>query len=655
MENPLRILMLEDRPEDALLAKDALRKGGLRFSFSRVDTQEHFLHEIHTHKPDVILSDHGLPAFDGISALRVAKRECPEVPFVFVTGALGEEFAIRTFELGASDYVLKHNLEELAPAVQRALAGVQNGRRRNAEDEQLRRDGELFRHLVNAAGGIAIYTLNAQGVITTWNPASEQVEQRSAEEALEKPFSVLFPPEEIARGRPDQMLVEAGKKGRTEQESWRIRPDGSRFSISINLTALHDRDGRVHGYVALTRDISKRKGFEDALRQSETGFRAILETALDAIVVMDRDGLVREWNSAAESMFGRSRAAALGHKLSDLILPVYLRPDHERRLAQHLVEQAGALFNQRLEMTGLRRDGTEFPIELVLTEAATDGTRMFIGYISDITDRKRTEEEIRSLNANLEERVRKRTEQLEFANKELEAFSYSVSHDLRAPLRHIKGFVEILQDDAAKMDPESRGVLNTIAESASQMGRLIDDLLAFSHVGRAQVRMVPVKLDDLAAEAIQALRPGTENREVRWSVDPLPEVHGDPGMLRQVFINLFSNALKYTRTRQVATIQVRAAQSEDEHIISVQDNGVGFDNAYGHKLFGVFQRLHAAHEFEGTGIGLAIVRRIVSRHGGRIRGEGIVDQGATFTFTLPRNPSNVLPIPADLPLSGAGR
>jgi len=240
--------------------------------------------------------------------------------------------------------------------------------------------------------------------------------------------------------------------------------------------------------------------------------------------------------------------------------------------------------------------------------------------------------------------VQKRTQQLESANKELEAFSYSVSHDLRAPLRHINGFVEILQSTAGGvLDEENRGYLETIAESARQMGRLIDDLLAFSRMGRTELRFVPVKLESVVSEALRELRQDSEGRDVRWDIGSLPEVEGDPAMLRQVFINLLSNALKYTRTRDVTGIEIHATETPVDHIVSVRDNGVGFDNTYAHKLFGVFQRLHAPQEFEGTGIGLAIVRRVIARHGGRVWAEGVVDQGATFSFSLPKDRNAIPP------------
>ena len=250
------------------------------------------------------------------------------------------------------------------------------------------------------------------------------------------------------------------------------------------------------------------------------------------------------------------------------------------------------------------------------------------------------EERFRRLSEELEKRVAERTAQLEAANKELEAFSFSVSHDLRAPLRHIEGFVDIFLSSAkaGSLEKESKRCLETIAESARQMGRLIDDLLAFSRTGRAELRKTPLDLTGLVRATVRHLRQDAAGRDIEWVVGHLPEVEADAALLRLVMANLIGNSLKFTRPRPRARIEIGSQSSPTEHIIYVRDNGVGFDTRYAHKLFGVFQRLHRAADFEGTGVGLANVRRIIYRHGGRTWARGEVDRGATLYFSLPKAP-----------------
>jgi light-regulated signal transduction histidine kinase (bacteriophytochrome) len=250
----------------------------------------------------------------------------------------------------------------------------------------------------------------------------------------------------------------------------------------------------------------------------------------------------------------------------------------------------------------------------------------------DITERKRAAQEIAALNESL----RHRSEQLETVNRELEAFSYSVSHDLRAPLRHIHGFGDLLTRHAATvLDEKGKRYLATITSSATSMGRLIDDLLVFSRMGRSQLQKTAVPLGPLVADVRVGLEMETKDRRIDFRIGELPTIEGDPTMLRVVFMNLLQNAIKYTGTREAARIEVEATETNGEHVISVRDNGVGFDMEYVHKLFGVFQRLHSDEEFEGTGIGLANVRRVVQRHGGRTWAEGKLDAGATFYVTFP--------------------
>ncbi|MHB0957628.1 MAG: sensor histidine kinase [Pirellulaceae bacterium] len=266
---------------------------------------------------------------------------------------------------------------------------------------------------------------------------------------------------------------------------------------------------------------------------------------------------------------------------------------------------------------------------------------------AEVQERREAEQRIRELNQQLAHRV----DELAAANAELEAFSYSVSHDLRAPLRQVVGFINLLTEAAeGQLDPRSAEYLPLIQDSVTRMGRLIDDLLEFSRIGRTELQASSVSLRSLLDQALQTLQPATEGRVIQWKIEPLPDVHGDATTLRQVLANLLDNALKFTRPRPAAHIEVGCLAQEDEDVVFVRDNGVGFDPRYANRLFGVFQRLHSREEFEGTGIGLASVRRIIHRHGGRTWAESALGRETTVYFSLPRRQvASHAPLPVNQP------
>jgi len=281
-----------------------------------------------------------------------------------------------------------------------------------------------------------------------------------------------------------------------------------------------------------------------------------------------------------------------------------------------------------------KSDGSVIQVEVYARDVVLENRHARMVLAVDVTAQKIAEEQVRKLNDELEKRVNERTAELESANKELEAFSYSVSHDLRAPLRHIDAFSRMLADSAKDLPENTRLYLKRITDSVRRMNGLIEDLLALARVGRQELSFRPTGLSSVVAPLVDELRQENVNRSIEWRTAELPFVECDPLLMHQVFRNLLDNSVKFTRQREKAIIEVGTTQNEGKHIIYVRDNGVGFSMKYAEKLFGVFQRLHRQEDFEGTGVGLAIVQRIIRRHGGRVWAEGELNKGATFYLAL---------------------
>lgn len=374
------------------------------------------------------------------------------------------------------------------------------------------------------------------------------------------------------------------------------------------------------------------------LSESEERMRAVLNSAMTAVIAMDVEGKIIDWNSRAEKMFGWPRREALQRELAATIIPETLRDAHRTGLKHFLATGSGAVFNQLIEITALHRSGKEFPVELSISRLKTNDTTTFCGFITDITERRRAEEEIRLFNQKLEQMVQERTEELQMVNKELESFSYSVSHDLRAPLRAIHGYMNIFADEYAnKFDNEAKRLTTIIMNNTQKMGRLIDDLLAFSQLGRKELIRTHTSMTQMVMSICEEQKRLEDGRNIEFVIQDLPYALVDTVTMRQVWVNLISNAVKYTKHKEKAIIEIAAKEDNDEQIYYVKDNGAGFDMSYYDKLFGVFQRLHSQKEFEGTGVGLAIVQRIILRHGGKVWADAIPNEGATFYFSLRRN------------------
>ena len=381
----------------------------------------------------------------------------------------------------------------------------------------------------------------------------------------------------------------------------------------------------------------ERKRAEEALRDSEQKFRTLFENAGDAIFLMEGEQFV-DCNARTLQMFGcGTRDQIVGHPPYEFSPPLQPNGRDSRECAIEKITAAFSGQPQFFEWMHTKLDGSPFPAEVTLNTVTLGGQVMLQAIVRDISERKRAEDEIHTLNAGLERRVQERTSELQAANRELEAFSYSVSHDLRAPLRAVDGFSRIVvKNYGAQLNDEGRRMLDLIRAGAQQMGKLIDDLLAFSSLSRQALDPAPFNMQALAQGVFDELAAHDPGRKLRLDLHPLPDALGTKAMIRQVWVNLISNAIKFTKHREVGEIEIGVRDGDDgSYIYYVKDNGAGFDMRHVGRLFGVFQRLHAMDEFEGTGVGLALVQRIVQRHGGRVWGEGEINRGATFSFTLP--------------------
>jgi PAS domain S-box-containing protein len=497
MNKELRVLVVEDTPQDMALINHELRKAGLRFRSRRVESREAFLHELEHHSPDIILSDHGVPGFDGFAALAEARNRCPAAPFIFVTGAPRDEAVRQTLHSGADDYVLKSHLNLLGPAVERALREATARANRSQLESALQNAEEQLRLLTEELKEHATFMLDAGGRVASWNPGAEQMLGYEPNEILDRPFGDIFIPEAGGGNPPRELLDLAKLEGRAGLAVSLTRKHGEPLRANITIVALHGESKRLRGFFCVLHDPAKCR------------------------------------NAAGQ-----------------------------------------------------------------------------------------TKDQIAKLKA---------------ASSEMERFTHAIAHDLQLPLRDIESCSGLLAKSAGpQLDQKNRNYLETIVEASHRMGRLIEELFTFSRIGQTEMYRLTLSLKEITREVIHDLRQESEGRDIEWIIGELPEVTGDSVMLWQAMTNLISNALKFTRTKEHARIEIGMSENEYEHIIFIRDNGVGFDPEAADRLFGVFQRLHT-QEFEGTGVGLANVRRIVERHGGKVRAEGKDGEGATFYFTLPKS------------------
>jgi len=493
MNKEIRVLVVEDSPQDMALINHELRKAGLRFRSRRVESREAFLHELEFHPPDIILSDHGVPGFNGFAALAEARSRCPDAPFIFVTGVPRDEAVRETLHSGADDYVLKSHLNLLGPAIEHAMSEADSRANRAHLENALQNAEEQLQLLIEELAEHATFMLNDEGRIASWNPRAEQMLGFGPEEILGCDFKDVFVSEPAGQDHPRELLEAATREGRAELTVSLTRKNHEPFQARAKVIAVRGQSRRLRGFLCVLRDPAR-------------------------------------CDIAAERMA-----------------------------------------------------------------------------------------------------------RLEAASREMERFTHAIALDLRLPLRDIESCAELLaKNPASQLDQRCQSYVKTINEAVHRMSRLVDDLFTFSHIGQTEMYRLNLSLKEIAKEVIHDLRHEMEGRDVEWIIGDLPEVMGDSVMLWRAMTNLISNALKFTRTREHARIEIGAREDERQYTIFVRDNGVGFHHGSAGRLFGVFQRLHTQEEFEGAGMGLANVRRIIERHGGKVWAEGAEGEGAAFYFTLPK-------------------
>jgi len=496
-------------------------------------------------------------------------------------------------------------------------------RRTSVTPETTLHSEHVFRTLVDSVKDYAIFLLTPEGDVASWNPGAERIKGYKTAEIIGKNFRLFYPPDDLVTDKPGHELKVAAEVGSFEDEGWRLRKDGSRFWANVIITRILDESGRLIGFGKITRDLTDR-------REVELQYRRLIEGITDyAIYSVDPEGRVTSWNSGAKRLKGYEAEEVIGQNFSKFYTP----EDVAANLPAQVLETAARDGHYEAEGWRVRKNGQRFWSSVAITPIRDEaGTLVGFSKITrDVTDRKALVHQLQQHSKELELRVKER----EQTNAELEAFSYSVSHDLRAPLRAIEGFADImLQDFAGELPDEVKESLQQIVTATMRMNRLIQDLLTYSRLSRIEFKLEAVNVRSVVSDACNELDRDARSR-VSVSANPALAIRAYKPILRQVISNLLTNAVKFTQPETPPSVTIHACRRGDYVSIEVTDQGIGIAPQHQERIFQVFERLHNAEEYPGTGIGLAIVRRGIIRMGGTVSLRSEMGKGSTFEIRLP--------------------
>ena len=546
-------------------------------------------------------------------------------------GAIGRILAVEGRHRDGHEFPIEHSLTAVRHrGAWHAVAVLRDVSDRRQSEDALIESERRFRAIADYAYDWDFW-LDPEGRLQWVNLAAERMIGYSADECramADYPLALIHDSDKPFVSR--HLLKARAEDFDNDVEFRVVVKNGSVIWVGASYQPVYDTDESFLGSRWSIRDVTDRKRAEDDLRKSESTKRAIVDSSLDCIVTMDHEGRVVEFNPAAEATFGFGREEVVGRQLGDLIIPEHLRDAHHGGLARYLQSGKANILNQRLELSAIRSDGTEFPVELTVTVVQTGERPLFTGFLRDLTSSKAAEAALAA-----------KTDELERSNDELQQFAYVVSHDLQEPLRMVSSYMGLLKNRYGdKLGDEADEFIEFAVDGTERMRHLIKDLLAYSRVGTRGKPFEPTPLEQILDEALSNLQVRIEETGATVKRGPMPTLGVDGSQIVRLFQNLIGNSLKYAKSDVPPEIDLSARKEDGAWVFSIRDNGIGIPEEQFERIFGVFQRLHGRGEYEGTGIGLAICKKIVERHGGRIWVESEAGVGSTFRFRLPEKPGS---------------